>query len=331
LLSALDYQIHYFHPRSSYTGFVEAHFSNLKKPDVIWVPCFRQRDIESASRWAKKWNIPLIVDPLISAYEKEVFERNKWSPDSHKAERRRKWEAGLFSLADVVVADTPAHADFFEGTLGVAPGKLSVLYVGAENNFFQPAPLKKTPAPGPCEILFYGSFLQLQGVDTIVRAAGISRNTDARWVLLGDGDLKPAMEKAAEGITKISFEPWIPYARLPERIAKADILLGIFGTTKKADLVIPNKMFQAMAAGKPVITRYAEAYPSEMRASDIIGWVPCGDHVSLAEKAREWIQEPEKLAERGKKTRELFERFFNNEKMKGMLSMILSKALGGRP
>jgi len=330
LLSELNYQIHYFHPRSSYTGFMEAHFSNLKKPDVIWVPCFRQRDIESASRWAKKWNIPLIVDPLISAYEKEVFERNKWSPDSHKAEKRRHWEAGLFSLADVVVADTPAHAEFFTGTLGVAPGKLSVLYVGAENDFFQPAPLEKTPASGPCEILFYGSFLQLQGVDTIVRAAGISRDTDARWVLLGDGDLKPEMEKAAEGITNIAFEPWIPYARLPERIAKADILLGIFGTTKKADLVIPNKMFQAMAAGKPVITRYAEAYPSEMRASDVIGWVPCGDHVSLAEKVREWIREPEKLAVRGKKTREIFDRFFNNENMKGMLSMILSKALGGR-
>lgn len=158
LLSELGFRIQYFHPRSSYTGSMEAHFYNLKKPDVIWVPCFRQRDIVSASRWAKKWNIPFIVDPLISAYEKEVFERNKWSPDSHKAERRRLWEAGLFSLADVIVADTPAHAEFFTETLGVAPGKLSVLYVGAENDFFKPASLRKLLLPARLKSFFMEAF-----------------------------------------------------------------------------------------------------------------------------------------------------------------------------
>mgnify|MGYP001149714724 CR=1 FL=1 len=62
------------------------------------------------------------------------------------------------------------------------------------------------------------------------------------------------------------------------------------GSTKKAELVIPNKMFQAMAAGKPVITRYSKAYPPDMFASDVIGRVPCGDPASLAEKVREWIR-----------------------------------------
>jgi len=83
-----------------------------------------------------------------------------------------------------------------------------------------------------------------------------------------------------------------------------------------------------MAAGKPVITRYSKAYPPDMFASDVIGWVPCGDPASLAEKVREWIKEPEKLAQRGEKTRELFDRFFSKEKMKEMLSNILSKASG---
>ncbi len=328
LLSEMGFQIQYFHPRSSYTGFMEAHFHDFEKPDVIWVPCFRQKDILSASRWAKKWNIPLIVDPLISAYEKEVFERNKWSPESRKAEKRRLWEADLFSLADVVVADTPAHAEFFSETLGVNPRMLSVLYVSAETDFFKSASSERNPVSGRHEILFYGSFLQLQGVDTIVQAAGIFPDMNVRWVLLGDGELKPAMEKAARRHKNIAFEPWIPYASLPSRIAQADILLGIFGSTKKAELVIPNKMFQAMAAGKPVITRYSKAYPPDMFASDVIGWVPCGDPASLAEKVREWIKEPEKLAQRGEKTRELFDRFFSKEKMKEMLSNILSKASG---
>lgn len=222
----------------------------------------------------------------------------------------------------------PPMPIIFQKTLGVAPEKLSVLYVGAEDLLFSRLNTVK-PGSGPLEILFYGSFLQLQGIDTIIKAAAISQNLNATWVLLGNGELRPAMEKAAEGISNIRFESWMPYSDLPGRIAKADILLGIFGDTKKADLVIPNKMFQAMSAGKPVITRYSKAYPQEMLASDIIGWIPCGDHVSLSDKVRQWIKDPEELPVRGAETKKLFDRFFSREVLKEMLDGIVKKAIGG--
>lgn len=326
LFSDLGWSTDFFHPVASRTGRIEAYFHQLTRPDLLWVPCFRHRDILSASHWAEKWQVPLVVDVLISAYEKDVFEKRKWPPDSMKAEHRRRWESGLLSKADIVIVDTSAHGDFFKEALGLDPDKVCVLYVGAETGLFIPLP---APLPrAPFEVLFYGSFLQLQGVDIIVKAASKTLDLDIKWVLLGDGDSKSESKKLAQGLKNIVFEPRIDYDRLPDRLKSAHVLLGIFGTTIKANLVIPNKMFQAMAVGRPVITRSSRAYPEEIRHSAVIGWVPAGNPEALAGVVRKWFNDPGHLAGRGKETRKLFDDFFGEDKLKEMLEPILEKALG---
>ncbi|MEW6674000.1 MAG: glycosyltransferase [Thermodesulfobacteriota bacterium] len=324
LFADLGWEVRFFRPLASQTGGFEALFHGLKRPDLVWVPCFRQRDVRSAAAWARKWQVPLVLDPLISAYEKEVFERNKWPPDSKPAEKKRLFESALFAAADVVVADTPAHAEFFNQRLHVRPDRLCVLYVGAEADMFSPSPLENLRPP--FEIFFFGSFLQLQGADVIVKAAKMTPDLAARWVLLGDGELKTQVEKQARGASNIAFEPWVRYDELPRRIARAHILLGIFGTTVKADLVIPNKMFQAMAAGRPVITRVATAYPQPVKESDVIGWVSPGNPEALANVVRKWLTDPADLDRRGQETRRLFDTFFSAGQLREQLEMILEKA-----
>lgn len=309
LFRKLGWRIAFFHPVSSPLGFVEACLRRIKKPDLVWVPCFRQRDIFSAALWAKKWAVPLVVDPLISAFQKEVFERKKWPESSSRARTRRQWEAGLLNAADVVVVDTPAHNRFFQNVLGVPQEKIKMLYLSAETEVFACQPM---PSTGQAiEVLFCGTFLALQGPEIIARAAAMMPNDRVRWVFLGDGELKAQVRNLARGLPHVSFEPQIDYFRLPARLARAHILLGVFGDTPKADLVIPNKMCQAMALGRPVITRRASAYPEQIDGSDVIGWVPAGDPESLAEKVQNWAQTPALLAERGNQTRLLFDLYFS--------------------
>lgn len=323
LLGDLGWKIDYFHPLSSWSGRLEAYLGRLSKPDIIWVPCFRQRDIGAASFWAKKWNVKLIADPLISAYQKEVYERQKWLPDSPKAEKMRRWEASVLGGADIVVADTWAHAAFFRQKLGVEEKKMAVLYVGAETGLFIPRP----PSSKRCfEVLFFGSFLQLQGVDVIVDAAKRTSDLPITWTLLGDGDLKPSAVGQARGAENIIFEPWVAYEDLPQRLSRADILLGIFGKTPKAEMVIPNKMYQAMAVGRPVITRTSSAYPAELLASETIGWVQAGDPGSLEDVVRQWYSNRQDLENRGRETRKLFETYFDEPELRRMLSLVLKKA-----
>jgi glycosyltransferase involved in cell wall biosynthesis len=54
-------------------------------------------------------------------------------------------------------------------------------------------------------------------------------------------------------------EPRLPYARILDALARADVALGIFGTTEKAARVIPHKVYQALAVGVPTVTRRSPA------------------------------------------------------------------------
>lgn len=332
LFESLGWTNYDFKPLSSDFGYLESFVRNVSKPDLVWVASFRQRDAIHASMKARDWNVPIIFDPLISSYEKDVFEKKKW-PSNHKnAMKSRANEKRIFSCVDLVVADTEAHAEFFNQSLGVDPRKTRVLFVGAEEDSFNPDLYVKKlynrpPSSETLEILFYGSFLELHGVDVIVDAAMMTSDLNVKWVLLGDGPCRIGLSRKAGNNPFIAFEGPVPYKNLPERIAKADILLGVFGATKKSDIVIPNKIFQSMAMAKPVITQKAISYPQDLMGSSVIGWVSPGSATSLAEKVREWVGKSSELQERGRNTRIIYERYFSRSILEKQLSDIVSTAI----
>jgi glycosyltransferase involved in cell wall biosynthesis len=326
LLSELGWRIEFFHPVSSLLGRAQAFFQHPKTPpQLIWVPCFRQRDMRSAIVWARRWKCPLVFDPLISAYQKEVFEKGKWSASQRSAIKLRSWEATLFRQADLVIADTRMHARFFAETFDLDPDKIRVVYVGADDAVFRPA--DAAPAGTPVEVLFYGSFLALQGPEYIIDAAMEMENRGIRWVLLGDGDLRARLEARSSGVPNVRFEPWLPYELLPKRLARAHILLGIFGTTPKAAMVIPNKVFQSMAVGRPLITRRSEAYPQQVRDSGAIGWVPPGDARAIARQVTEMAADPQSLLQRGRQTRQLYDQYFSLHHIRRQLQTALDTVM----
>jgi len=88
--------------------------------------------------------------------------------------------------------------------------------------------------------------------------------------------------------------------------------------------VIPNKMFQAMAVGRPVITRHSDAFKDTLTGSDIIGWTPPGDADALSALVSHWADHPEDLAQRGRATRKLSDDYFSMDKLAVMLESILN-------
>jgi len=329
---ALGWQVRGFRPAVSALGDAEARLRRVGAADLLWVPCFRQRDVAAAARFARTTRTPLVADPLISAYDKQVGERRKHPAGGLRAERLRRWEGGLLRRADRVVADTASHARYFCEVLGVAPGRVFVVPVGADETLFRPAPLPQTG--GGVEALFYGSFLALHGPEVVVAAARLAAQPRLRITLLGSGPLLARCRAAAGGEPRLRFEPWIDYAALPQRIHRAHLLLGVFGVTPKSQRVIPNKVYQALACARPVITRRAEAYPAPLLdvAQDGIRFVPPGDPPALARALDALCADPQRLAAAARAARASYERWFSARSVERSLEALLdSLGLDARP
>lgn len=327
LLQDMGWQVRDFHPVFSGLGDVEARMRRIGDPDLVWVPCFRQRDIEAASRWARRRGVPVLFDPLISAYDKQVDERGKLAPGSPQARKLLAWERDRFARADLVLADTPAHAAYFSETLGVKRERLAVVYVGAEEALFQPAPLREAAMDAPLDVLFYGSFIPLQGAEVVIEAARVYAGRPVRWTLLGQGPLRTLCEEKARGLDNVAFEDWLPYEKLAARIARADILLGVFGTTHKAARVIPNKVYQALACGRTVVTQPAEAYPESLRIQEGSGlvWSPAGDPHALARHVADLATNRDRLRQLSEAAAATSARYFSGAAIRNQLAAALEK------
>jgi len=309
LLVELGYRLVDFRPKISFLGGIEARFAGFSGIDAVWVPAFRQRDFPAAHSFAERHRLPLIFDPLISAWDKEVFERRKFPSSSSAARRLQRRERQMFSKADLVLADTVAHAEFYIEKLAARAECTRVVQVGADETLFR---FQESQIPGTMpEVLFYGSFLGLQGPEVIVEAARTM--PEARWTLLGDGPLRRQCLERSGGMSHIRFEDWLPYEDLPERIGRAAILLGIFGSSAKAGRVIANKVFQSLACGRPLVTRDSEVFPTGLRTNPACGisFVPAGDPVALAAAVRELLDKPDLLPVRGQQARASYEEWFS--------------------
>ena len=322
LLEHNHIQLQDFRPRSSLLGSLESMVYRPKHADAIWVPCFRHRDFNSARRYADKQGVKLVFDPLISSWDKVVQERKKYPADHFQATRLLKWERSLFSRADIVIADTRLHADFFVEKLGAPADRTHVIPVGAEEQFFTPQPAQPTTASP--EILFIGSFIELQGPQHIIDAA--RQVPEAHWTLLGDGPLRSRCEALAGGINNLHFENWLPYEQLADRIGQADILLGIFGDSAKAGRVIPNKVYQALACGRPVITRVSKAYPLELQDSPTAGliFVPPADPAALARAVDSLVSRRPDLCFLGQQASRTYEHYFSEKRIEKELLDVLA-------
>ncbi|MBN2683716.1 MAG: glycosyltransferase [Pontiellaceae bacterium] len=319
-LEALGWTISYFRPHISATAHIEALFRLRKCPGAVWVPAFRQRDFFGARRFARLMDIPVIFDPLISAYDKRVLEFKKLEVNTPKARKLLQRERAMFSSADLILADTTAHKTFFEEQLNTSPERCFVVPVGADESIFTPQ--ASHPLGRPPEALFYGSFLPLHGVETVIEAARIC--PEVQWTLIGNGHLRAQCEELAKGVKNLRIESAIPYENLPIRIGQADILLGVFGTTPKAERVIPNKVFQALACARPVITRESPAYPAEACIeSGGLTFVPPGDPQALANAIRLLLESEAELRKRGEQAARTFSDLFSMDQTINALDLAL--------
>ena len=243
--------------------------------DAILVGYPGHADLLAARRAAR--GAPVVFNPLVSLWDTLVGDRGRFPSGSLAARALRVLDRRALRAADLVVADTQAHADFFTALAGLSPERVAVAFVGAEERLFTPGWEPEPDAPA----LFVGKLIPLHGLETVLEAARLA--PDLRIRVVGTGQLEGVLHRRPENV---EWLPWIPYEELPRALRRARCALGIFGIGAKAQRVIPNKAFQALASGTPLVTGDTPAARELLTDGDSALLVPPGDPAALAEALR---------------------------------------------
>ena len=107
--------------------------------------------------------------------------------------------------------------------------------------------------------------------------------------MIGSGQLDELMEGRPPNVEWVQ---WIEYEDLPREYWGAGCALGIFGTSDKAQRVIPNKAYQALACGAPLITADTRAARELLQDHESALLVPPGDAHALAEAMQRIVRDP---------------------------------------
>ena len=256
--------------------------TNTRPYDVIFVGFYGYLLVFLMRLVSRK---PIIFDAYLSTYNTLCFDRKRFRPDSLLGRIVYWMDRLACRFADVVLLDTRAHLDYFVRIYALPPERCAVLYVGSDEEIFHP---RKPPRDGPFTVFYYGSFLPLQGIEYIVRAARIiqDRQPGIIFQIAGNGIQYQEIRTLAQQLKckTIEFIPWIPYEQLPNYIARAWLCLGgHFADSDKAQNVISTKTYQFLAMARPTIVGDCRANAEIFHHGEHVYMVKMADAQALAE------------------------------------------------
>jgi colanic acid biosynthesis glycosyl transferase WcaI len=234
------------------------------------------------------------------------------APAGRLARGAALFERMAFSLFDRVSSISPRMCARLAAK-GVPADRIFELRNWAELELVRPT---DTPSPlraewnitTPYVALYSGNIANKQGISIVLDAAKrLADRDDLTFVVCGEGSHRAALQRRAEGLGNVRFFGLQPRERLGELLALATVHL-LPQRADVADLVLPSKLTNMLASGRPVVATVA---PGADLGAEIAGCglaTPPGDAAAFAEAIRRLIDDAEMRERFGRAARERAER-----------------------
>jgi glycosyltransferase involved in cell wall biosynthesis len=204
---------------------------------------------------ARNYKVPVIF--------RSIDVLNRLVPWRSLAAVTRVMEKYVYGNVDAIYTVT-LHLKNHILSYGVPESKVRVLPSGVDTQMFSPGTrninLLQRWGIGPEDpvILFMGTIYKFSGLDRVIREFPkvLSRHPTARLLIVGCGEDEERLKQLA-GQTGLSshivFGGLHPYSALVDIIRSSDVCINPFELNGITRDILPTKLFQYLACGKPVV------------------------------------------------------------------------------
>lgn len=167
-------------------------------------------------------------------------------------------ESWTIRHADRVNLVSPGFEPYFRRRYGER--SFAAFTNGIDEEFLAACPEpQRSHQAGPATVVYAGNIGDGQGLHQILPQLAIALRGRARFVVIGDGGRRPALSEALAraGVDNVEWRAPLPRGELIRAYREADVLLLHLGRQEAFERVLPSKVFEYAALGKPVLAGVA--------------------------------------------------------------------------
>lgn len=244
-------------------------------------------------------------------------------------------ERFLYRRADRVMVNSPGFIEHVRERSGREP---ALIPNGADTEMFDPGAdgqaLRGEWGVGDRFVVLYaGAHGISNDLGVALQAAQILQeegDTNAVFAFLGAGKEKEALVAQAEEMRlgNVLFLPPVPKTQMPQALAAADACLAILKPIPLYATVYPNKVFDYLAAGKPVVLVIDGVIRKVVEDAGAGLYSPPGDPRLLAEAVRALAADPDAARQMGLRGRLYVEQHFDRAALARELGELMEGMVG---
>lgn len=223
-----------------------------KKYDLIYATSSRLMTATLAAKLAREKQIPLYLDirDIFVDTIKDVLPRKFAAPAQPLFSLLERWTIDSASKVNLV---SQGFSEYFSARY--PEQKFSFFTNGIDDEFLNAADYKSVArASGVLEILYAGNLGEGQGLHTIIPDLAKRMCGRVRFKIVGDGGRKEALRAALKsaGVDNVDLFSPMKRAQLIEAYQAADVLFLHLNDYDAFRKVLPSKLFEYGAMGKPI-------------------------------------------------------------------------------
>lgn len=272
------------------------------KPDLVFTVAPSLLGVPVAARAARRAGAPLWLH--VQDFEVEAaFATGLVKAGGGLAGIARGAENRILGMADVVSSISPQMCAKL-GEKGIAGDRVYQLRNWSNASFdfgaADPSAYRREWGLSDRKVALYsGNIANKQGLEIVIDAArALSHRGDLAFVICGEGPNRARLAERAQGLSNVQFHDLQPAERMADflSLASVHLLPQIVGA---ADLVLPSKLTNMLASGRPVV---ATAAPGTGLFDEVEGCginTPPGDAAALAAGIERLLDDAPMAAELG--------------------------------